>query len=210
MRLDSIQIGRSEPSPVGRLGTTGINKSAVESARITRLGLVGDVVADTEHHGGPDQAVYVYTRDDYLWWEEILGRHVPGGTFGENLTIEGVSSAEVRVGDRFTLGDTVIEATGARIPCAVFQHKVNESDWQRRFREARRPGVYCRVIDEGSVTPGMPLAHHRAVDTISVLETQDLYYDTGADTERIRTALASPIGHRVRDLLELRLTRADS
>lgn len=74
MRLVSINLGRPEPLQIGpRPTTTGIFKNPVETAQISTLGLVGDHVADQEHHGGPDQAVYVYSALDYDWWMEQLG-----------------------------------------------------------------------------------------------------------------------------------------
>ena len=44
-------------------------------------------IASKKHHGGPDQAVYVYGEHDYAWWSEQLGRPLEPGTFGENLTV---------------------------------------------------------------------------------------------------------------------------
>lgn len=205
--LESIQIGQPEATDASSVGFTGINKQPVPVAQLTVSGLVDDAVLDVEHHGGPDQAVYVYCRDDYEWWEEQLGRNLPGGSFGENLTLAGLTSSEVLVGDRFEIGTSVvIEATSCRIPCRTFAAKMAEENWVARFRAARRPGFYARVLSEGSVEAGLTVTHVGSDTTIPILETQDLYYEPQASSERLRRALASPIAERTRLLLERRLT----
>ncbi len=210
MLLDSIQIGSARPSAAGALNTTGIYKEPVQTAIIATSGLVDDVVVDTKNHGGPDQAVYLYTRDDYDYWERELQVPLAGGYFGENLTISGFASADINVGDRFELGSVTLEATAARIPCAVFQERMDLTHWVHRFREGARPGVYCRVIGEGNVTTGDEVKHTVAADqNITIAETLDLYYDRSASVERIEQALRSPIAERLRDDLERRLDRLE-
>ena len=208
LTVESVQVGKATPTPASSVGVTGIDKRSVEVAHVETAGLVGDSISDTEHHGGPDQAVYVYTRDDYDYWEGVLARSLPGGAFGENITLAGLSSSDVQVGDRLVIGDVVLEATSARIPCGTFQHHMGEDGWVARFRDARRPGVYCRVLAGGDVSPGASVDHQRADTTISILETQDLYYTPSADPERIEIALKSPLAARTRALLERRLNKA--
>ena len=61
MKLISVNVGQEQPVEDPRLsGTTGIYKRPVAtSVAVTPLGLAGDAVVDTEHHGGVDQAIYV-------------------------------------------------------------------------------------------------------------------------------------------------------
>jgi len=211
MRLDSIQIGTPQPTAAGGLPTTGIYKNPVDRVSVTAEGLVGDSVVNTKHHGGVDQAVYIYTRDDYSHWESELGRSLGGGTFGENLTISGIGSAEVNVGDRFVIGGSVvIEATATRIPCGTFQEKMDEPGWVKRFRDARRPGFYARVIKAGEVLVNDSIARQPAVGTVSILETQDLYYDREVGVDRLTAALASPLAIRVRSHTQTQLDRLQS
>ena len=61
-------------------------------SRSGRLGLAGDEQADKPDHGGPEQAVYAYAREDLDWWVERLGRELPNGMFGENITTAGWTS----------------------------------------------------------------------------------------------------------------------
>jgi MOSC domain-containing protein YiiM len=90
-------------------------------------GLAGDTVCSTVHHGGTDQAVYAYAREDLDWWERELGYELPGGRFGENLTTQGLDLAGTLVGERWRIGDIVVlQATSPRIPCATFAHRMGE------------------------------------------------------------------------------------
>src|SRR5215213_8587873 len=103
-----------------RIVSTGIRKQPVERGHVHASGLAGDVVADTENHGGLDQALYLYSREDYEHWAPELGGAPPPGTFGENLTLSSFGSEAVRIGDRFRIGTALVEVTAPRIPCSVF------------------------------------------------------------------------------------------
>ena len=95
MRVVSVNV--KVPPP----GGTAIDKQPQAGpVAVTVDGLAGDGVGNTKHHGGPDQAVYAYGTPDYAWWEAELGRPLAPGTFGENLTIDGLESAGLAIGDR--------------------------------------------------------------------------------------------------------------
>lgn len=207
--LESINIGAADPLAEAPSGTSGIFKKPVGSGRITVDGVVGDVIVETEHHGGPDQAVYVYARDDYDFWSTELDRELPAGKFSENLTFSTMAADPVRVGDRYRIGDTaVIEVTGPRVPCAKFQAIMGETDWPRRFRKAQRVGYYCRVIAEGDVSDGEAVEREPApVGNVTSNEILELFFTPNADPERIRRALESPLGIRARTIFEERLSR---
>ena len=207
LTLESVQIGEAKYSPAGSKDETAIDKQPVDGAVIGELGVMGDTISDTEHHGGPDQAVYVYFRDDYDYWQGELGYVPDGGRFGENLTIAGMSCMDVAVGDRFEIRDVVLEAAGARIPCAVFTHHMAESDWIARFREARRMGVYCRVLSGGAVAAGDDVGYVAGGSSLTMPDYQDLYYDLGTPTEQLEAALEAPIAIRMRDVIDGRLAR---
>lgn len=118
-------------------------------------GLAGDHVCTTEHHGGTDQAVYAYAREDLDWWERELGYPLESGAFGENLTTRGLDLTGARVGERWRIGDTVIlQATSPRIPCATFAHRMGEPKWVKRFTARGATGAYLRVIVPGEITTG--------------------------------------------------------
>jgi MOSC domain-containing protein YiiM len=145
--------------PVGSVGRTAIDKRPVEgSVRLERLGPVGDAVMDRRHHGGHDQAVYAYAREDLDAWERQLDRPLTSGTFGENLTTVGVEVTGAVIGERWRIGGSVLlEVTCPRIPCTTFQAWMGEPHWVRRFTEQGCPGAYLRVLEEGDVRAGDPV-----------------------------------------------------
>lgn len=107
MKITSTQVGL--PREVfwqGRSVTTGIFKEPVTGPVMVRtLGLDGDGQADLSVHGGPDKAVYAYPVEHYVYWrQELPGRTLANGMFGENLTTEGLLEKEVNIGHRFRVG----------------------------------------------------------------------------------------------------------
>lgn len=210
MNLLNINIGRMTPLPgVKGVGQTGIFKTPVAGpVMVTTLGLEGDAIADTRHHGGPDQAVYVYGAPDYAWWAAELGRPLLPGTFGENLTLDGLASAVLSVGDRLHLAEVVLEVTAPRIPCATLAARMGEPAFVKRFRAAERPGVYCRVIREGQAAAGevVRLEPHPG-PTITVLEMFRDYYANEWDEAKLRHHLAAPVAIRDRVEMAERLAR---
>ncbi|MFC7546724.1 MOSC domain-containing protein [Plantactinospora sp. GCM10030261] len=154
-----------QPNPAKGVGITGIHKRPVDGPIAVRppgpkhgglgSGVVGDEISDRTHHGGDDQAVYAYAREDYDWWEAELGRELPGGLFGENLTTVGVDVNGAALGERWRIGnDVVLQVTFGRIPCATFQHKMAEPRWIKRFTREARPGAYLRIVESGEIRAG--------------------------------------------------------
>jgi MOSC domain-containing protein YiiM len=201
MRLLSVNVGRERSIGDGKVsGKTGIDKRPVDRpVQVTSNGLTGDRICDTENHGGVDQAVYVYGVPDYAWWSETLGRELPPGTFGENLTITELESADVFIGDRLLVGAVILEVTAPRIPCATLAARMEEPTFVKRFRRAERPGVYCRVIQEGKVRAGDPvtLEGYRG-ETISVIEMFRDFFEPNTSEATIRRHLAAPVAVRDR------------
>ncbi|MFE0542723.1 MOSC domain-containing protein [Streptomyces sp. NPDC002387] len=169
MKLLSLNLGR--PVAVDYtdqpLGMTGIDKRPVDGpVRVTApgpkgtgaSGLAGDAVCDLRHHGGDDQAVYAFAREDLDAWERELGRPLPNGSFGENLTTEGLDVSGALIGERWRVGsELVLEVTSGRIPCRTFQGHLGERGWVRRFTHRGAPGAYLRVIEPGETRTGDPI-----------------------------------------------------
>lgn len=139
----------------GQQVKTGIWKLPAEGRVVARReGLEGDVQADRRVHGGPDKAVYAYAREDYAWWQAELGRELEPGSFGENLTLEGVDASGALVGERWRIGSTLLEVAGPRLPCFKLGAKMEDPRFLRRFAKALRPGAYLRVVEEGELGAG--------------------------------------------------------
>jgi MOSC domain-containing protein YiiM len=118
------------------------------------VNLDGDDQADRKAHGGPDKVVYAYAVEDLRWWEEKIARSVGYGEFGENLTTEGIEVNSALVGERWTVGTTVLEVSEPRIPCWRLGVRMDDPLFPRRFTEAGRPGPYLRLVVEGDVGAG--------------------------------------------------------
>lgn len=181
MKLLSLNLGR--PKAVGYTnqaqGLTGIDKRPVEGpVRVAApgpkgtgaSGLAGDAVCDLRYHGGGDQAVYAFAREDLDDWERELRRPLPSGSFGENLTTAGLDVSGALIGERWRIGpEVVLEITSGRIPCRTFQEHLGEPGWVRRFTRRAAPGAYLRVIEPGEIRTGDPIAVvHRPDHDITV------------------------------------------
>lgn len=174
--LRSVHVGTPRDEAwAGTLQRTAIDKHPVEGPVAVRaLGLDGDQVADTKHHGGVHQAVYAFAREDLDVWAERVGCTIGDGMFGENLTTGGIDVNEALVGERWRIGSVLFEVSSVRIPCRVFQNwlDVNDYDsarWIKRFTAEGRPGPYLRVIDEGTLTAGDEIVvEHRPAHDVTV------------------------------------------
>ena len=139
----------------GSEGRTGIDKRSVDGPiEFKNNGLVGDRIIDTNVHGGYDQAVYAYAREDAQWWEKEINEEIPTGRFGENLTTEGIDVNAALVGEQWKIGSVILEVSQPRIPCRVFAGFWKRATLIKDFTQAGRPGAYLRIIQEGSAQAG--------------------------------------------------------
>ena len=139
----------------GSEGRTGIDKRSVAGAiEFKNNGVIGDRVIDTKVHGGYDQAVYAYAREDALWWEKEINEEIPAGRFGENLTTEGIDVNAALVGEQWKIGSVILEVSQPRIPCRVFAGFWKRATLIKDFTQAGRPGAYLRIIQEGTAQAG--------------------------------------------------------
>jgi len=197
-RVCSVNVGRAiGASWAGALKSSAIDKRPVASAvQVGMLGLAGDEQSDKVHHGGPDQAVYAYAREDLDWWAGQLGREVRDGTFGENVTTAGLDVSRALIGEIWQFGGVVVQVTSPRIPCVVFRNWMDEKGWVRVFRAAGRPGPYLRVRQPGMMRAGDPIERlSRPTGSVTVAEVMAAFYER--DVEVIRRMLAVP-GHSSR------------
>lgn len=203
MKLLAVCRGAPEILP-GKRSRTGINKHPVSGATmIDQAGIVGDAVCNTSVHGGPDQAILLEGSQTLDWWAEELGRDIPPGTFGENLVVEGLDNRDVAVGDRFHVGEVVLEATCPRSPCATFTAKMNDPGIARRYFRAGRPGIYCRVITPGIVSPGEAVRHEPySGERIPIAAMLAAIVNEPSAEEKARI-LSAPIGARWRPSFEV-------
>jgi MOSC domain-containing protein YiiM len=158
-RVISVNVGRPEPKAWSGIGSAIDKHQVTGEVTVERLGLVGDQVADTHYHGGVDQAVYAFAREDLDYWAEQLGAPIRDGQFGENLTTAGIDVNEAEVGERWRIGSALLEVASVRIPCNNFKSWLGDSGfdnagWVKRFTAVGRPGPYLRVLEEGALSAG--------------------------------------------------------
>jgi MOSC domain-containing protein YiiM len=157
--IESVNVGVPKPY-AGKTGRSGIDKiPTAEPVAVTvpgwgGSGLAGDEIVDKPNHGGPDQAVYGYAREDLEVWAERLGRPIRGGWFGENLTTAGLDVTGAVAGEIWRVGSTVLQVTCPRIPCATFTDQVGRDHWSTEFIRHGVPGAYLRVLRPGEVRAG--------------------------------------------------------
>jgi MOSC domain-containing protein YiiM len=173
---------------------TAIFKAPVSgSVAVTSLNLAGDRQADLSVHGGADKAVYAYPGEHYAYWREQLpGVSLSWGAFGENLTLEGVSEAEVRVGDVLRIGTAELVVTQPRLPCYKLNVRFGRPDMVKRFLQSGRTGFYLSVRTEGHLAAGDAVVHTPANSSaIGVTEVVTLYLEKENRGELLQRALAT-------------------
>ncbi|MDA0797510.1 MAG: MOSC domain-containing protein [Chloroflexi bacterium] len=155
MQIVSVNVAMPASVSGTARGTvnSGIYKHAVDGpVDVLASGLTGDGQGDTLNHGGPLKTVYAYAAEDYDYWRVQEGLSIPEfGWFGENLTVAGVESHEVRVGDIWDVCSVRLQVTEPRSPCYKLDHKVGIPRFAARFQRSGRVGFYLRVLSEGSL-----------------------------------------------------------
>ena len=166
--LLSVNVGRLLPNADPRRRPTGIDKRPVSGPVGVRApggrrsglgsGLVGDEIGDHRHHGGNEQAVYAYAREELDDWARRLDRPLRNGMFGENLTTAGLEVTDALVGERWRVGETVVlQVTGPRIPCGTFRAHLAEKGWLKTFTQTATSGAYLSVVTPGVIEAGDPI-----------------------------------------------------
>lgn len=155
--IDALLTGK--PAPFRDGDYSAIAKRPVTGpVRIGWLGLEGDTVADPVHHGGWDKAIHLYPQEHYDWWRERKPGHPlldRPGAFGENVASRGMTEEDICLGDRFSLGTAIVEASHGRQPCWKLDHRFGQRDVMAAMVKTGRSGLYFRVLREGEAEAGM-------------------------------------------------------
>lgn len=197
-------VVRTDPWTRVKSGRSGIDKRPADGpVALLSYGVDGDTVCDTANHGGPDQAVYAYAREDLDFWAAELGQRVDPGGVGENLTLTGTDCSGAVVGERWQVGgDAVLRVRGPRIPCTVFAGFRGVPDLVKRFVVAGRPGCYLSVERTGRVQAGDPVrVLHRPEHGVTVADVMAAMTVDRERVERVATA-RDDLGERGRDWLD--------
>ncbi|MET7460140.1 MOSC and FAD-binding oxidoreductase domain-containing protein [Nonomuraea sp. NPDC005501] len=194
--LVSVNVGL--PQDVawqGRTVRTGVWKRAVTGPRmVRRLNVEGDGQGDLAGHGGEYRAVLVYQLDSYRHWQEHLRRDdFAYGQFGENFTVEGLPDDEVRIGDRFRVGEALFEVTQPRVTCYRVGLRMGEPRMAALLVAHRRPGFYLKVLAEGRVEAGQEIVKVASgPEEMTVADIDALLYLPGHPRDDLVRALRIP------------------
>jgi MOSC domain-containing protein YiiM len=196
-RVLSVSVGTPKQLPVNH-GTvlTSIFKSPVEGrVAVKRHNIAGDRQSDLTVHGGPYKAVYCYPAEHYTYWKEQLpGRELPYGMFGENPTTEGITEDGVSIGDRFLVGSAVLQVTQPRMPCFKLGIRFDLATMVKRFWQSGRPGIYFSVVEEGDVAAGDQIERiAEGPERITVADVVRLYSGEDTSSELLARALRAPL-----------------
>ena len=192
MKTISVNVGRPRLiSWKGNIYSTGIFKEPVAGrVMLRRTNLDGDRQADLSVHGGPDKAVYGYASEHYPYWRNVLSdRQLPWGSFGENLTTEGMLETEVSVGDQFRIGSAIVMARTPRIPCLKLAAKFQRDAIIKEFLKSGYSGFYCSVVEEGGIDAGDQFQFLGGESpTLSIADVNRLYASPAYDPELLERA----------------------
>ena len=193
MELLNLSVGKVQVVQIGSevVRTAHIKAPAPEPWTITDDGVQGD-----ERAVHPDK-LYAFSRRAYDYWGEHLGvdpRKWPDGFFGENLTLDALDEADLRVGDVFTLGDEVrLFVAGARNPCVKLAWRLSQPlNFQKLFARSRNAGAYFGVEWGGRVRRGDRLRRVEHDPSMpSVADVSDMIIDPAPPPlDRLRRVLA--------------------
>ena len=206
-RVLSVNVGTPRKVLSGRATVlTSIFKSPVQGrVDVRQHNIDGDLQSDLTVHGGPNKAVYCYPREHYQYWAEQLPEmDLSFGAFGENLTTEGITEEDVRVGDRFRVGSALLQATQPRMPCFKLGIRFGRPDMVKRFWQSGRPGNYFSVLEEGDVAAGDRIEKtDQGPEEISLADVVRLYRGDEKSPELLERALRAPLsGSWKQELLE--------
>ena len=180
----SVHVGRPRTYTwLGRELVSSIFKTPVTGPVGVRADhLEGDEQSDRKSHGGADKAVYAYAREDEDWWESELGRPVPDGLFGENLTTVGIDLTNAVIGQTWQIGTAVLQVTEPRTPCWKLGLRTQDPGFPRRAARSRRPGVLLRVVTEGELQMGDQVVLGQApVHGVTAADINRIYYGEDRD-----------------------------
>lgn len=211
MHIVSINAAEKQSMAVGnKTLDTGIFKQPLAgTVAITALGIAADSIVDSDVHGGEDQALYLYSAEDYAWWSDQLSRELEPGCFGENLTLSSFPQKPLRVGDRLTINNgVVLEITAPRVPCLKLATRMGDPTFGKKFVAAVRPGAYARVIETGEIQVGDRIEWHPSPENHVTINDVFIEWHKKDWSEAVfKQALQSPISKISRAIIEERYTR---
>ena len=192
MKLMSVNIGKEKTYDFdGFIIKSGLEKSPVfDNVFIHKLGVTGDEQAEKVVHGGVDKAVCLYPFEHYEYWENTLNRKMPENSFGENLTVQGMTEKDVCIGDIFQIGEVILQITQPRQPCYKLTYIHNVPKMSFLSQDSGFTGYYARVLKEGNLNVNDKITLiEKSPHNISVEFTNQILHNDNKNTEAIKKIL---------------------
>lgn len=190
-----LQIRTGRVARIGRHRTAYGKQPAAGPVHAGPLGLDGDEVGDTRVHGGPDKAVYAYAASNYPRWQAEQPAHsarlVPGA-FGENLLIDGLDEHSAHIGDRWRIGDALVEICQPRQPCATLARWFDDPKMVKAMVRNGLSGWYLRVLEAGEMRTGAITLAHRPEGSWSLARVLEASYRSPPDTAELAALAGAP------------------
>lgn len=189
---------------------TGFIKKPVEQPQyLTKVGFEADGQADLKNHGGQDKALLLYNAEHYTYWEQLYNKEFKYASFGENITINGLSEQDVYIGDIYKLGEATIQVSQPRNPCYKIAEVNQVKDITAKVTETGYSGYYFRVLKEGLVAPTDSLKCIEVDQSkISVSDVQQTLFHDRKDAVKIKQILSvEALADSIRSTLEKRMKK---
>ena len=131
----------------------GIPKLPLDEGYVSATGLSGDGRNHAKHIRA-DRAVSLF---DLEILQQLVREGFPlvAGAAGENLTIAGLHVQDLASGTLLQIGDAVLKLEQPRKPCYV----LDAIDPRLKDAIVGRCGYMASVVREGTIRPGMAIAH---------------------------------------------------
>lgn len=161
----------------GKKELSAIRKKRVAHAFLSKDSFMGDGVAATEFHGGPDRAVCFYPVEHYSKWSAEFGKNLEAPTFGENISASGMTEADIYIGDTYKLGEAVIQVTQGRVPCSKISKNNQIGQLLKRVVDTGYTGYFFRVLQEGMIYEDSEIILlERKQNKMSILRANEIYF----------------------------------
>lgn len=193
MKVIATNIGK--PTTItwnGKEVQTGIFKYPTQEALfLGKTDVQKDIVIDRKHHGGENKACYLFSADHYPYWKSKYP-HLEWnwGMFGENLTIEELNESGIRIGDIYRIGSSLVQVTQPREPCYKLGVRFGNQDIIKQYINHGHPGIYVRILEEGSVNKGDSLElTEQSNNPLTVQQFYNLLYAKEKDLNVLNLAI---------------------
>ncbi len=179
----------------GKEEATGIFKYPTEKPiYLGNNNVQNDIVIDRIHHAGENKACYLFSVEEYPYWKRLYPKlDWKWGMFGENLTVEGLDESQIRVGDIYRLGNTLVQVSQPREPCYKLGIRFGNQKIIKQFVKRSFPGTYVRILKEGWVSVGDQLIlEQQSENTLSVQQFYRLLFQKEKEPVLLQLALQNP------------------